>query len=125
MRILRSTVLKAAVLAMFAMSCPSVGATPLSGLQPSYAFAQPIGENSSFIVLAQYRRRGGSPVPAPPYSAPGRHYDRGDDTEAMAATGIFGLILGVMIASEARRQQQATAYCAQRFDHTTYRAGRI
>lgn len=111
MRFLQSTAMIATLVGMVALSCASAEAMPLSAAAHQSLLAQQNGDFLPFIVPAQYRR---GDTPGPRRSPPRRHYDGGDDTGAAVAAGIFGLILGGMIAAEAQRQQ-AMAYCARRF----------
>lgn len=104
-----------------------VSAAPFSNLSHTDVVAQIVSEASPQALQVQYRRFGppgppvakyrhyGPPGPqawhyGPPY--PGRGYR--DDTGAAIALGIFGMILGGMLATEAQRQD-AINYCAQRF----------
>ena len=100
------------LMAMLVMGNTSAQATPPNASAHKDVFAQISGGSSPYLLQAQYRRYG--PGPARRAYPPRGHYDRGDDAGAEIAAGIFGLILGGIIAAEAQRQQAIT-YCAQRF----------
>jgi hypothetical protein len=97
---------------MVTIGCVSAQAMPLGASAHKDVFAQISGDFSPFLLQVQYRRDGRGPVRR--QYPPRRHDDHGDDAGAAVAAGIFGLILGGIIAAEAQRQQSIT-YCAQRF----------
>jgi len=93
------------------MSCIGVSAAPFSNLSYANAVAQIISEASPQILQVQYRHYGPGPGPRPWHE---RHYGHGDDVGIAIGLGIFGLMLGGMLAAETQRQE-AINYCAQRF----------
>jgi len=95
----------------------TVSAAPFSNLSHTDSAAPAAGETSPQVLQAQYRqyRHYGPAGPqawhyGPPYPGHGRR----DDTGAAIALGIFGMMLGGMLATEAQRQQ-AINYCMQQF----------
>jgi hypothetical protein len=112
MEFLKTAALMGMLIGTVAIGCTSAQATPLDISVHKDVFTQISEESSLFLLQVQYRRDGRGPVRR--QYPPRGHYDHGDDTGAAIAAGIFGLILGGIIAAEAQRQQSIT-YCAQRF----------
>jgi len=112
MGILKTTALMGILAGMVAIGCTSAQATPLGTSTHKNVLAQISGDFLPFLHEVQYRRGGHGPVHR--QYPPRGHYDHGGDAGAAVAAGIFGLVLGGIIAAEAQRQQAIT-YCVQRF----------
>lgn len=104
-------------MALTTMSYVGVSAAPLGNLSNKDAVAQTVSEASPQVLQVQYRyyRHYGPAGPqAWHYGRPYPGHGHRDDAGAAIALGIFGMMLGGMLAAEAQRQE-AINYCAQRF----------
>ena len=114
MGLIKKTISVAAATALATMTV-GAGAAPFDHL--SDAVAQ-IGAEASPqaepVQYRQYRHYGPGGPQAWHYGPPHPGHGGRDDTGAAIALGIFGLMLGGMLASQAQRQD-AINYCAQRF----------